>query len=530
MRHDRPGIGRQRALVRLAPFVAAALLAVLLVGLSTRWGVGTSPDSASFVSVARNLISGNGYRDVYGTDAALRPPLYPGLLAFTGLLGLDPLIIARWLNAALFGANVVLVGLILRRDARMVWTPIVGSFLALTCVDMLEIHSMAWSEPLFIFLGLLGLLWLSAYAKRRARGLLLASAAAIALTMMTRYAGLAFAATGLAVIWLLTKQKLLRKLADSALFTLTAFLPTLAWAVRNMIATGTATGRITSFQFVLPQHIKRGLGTVSLWIMPPRIPLTDVPVPPVVRITVVLAAIVAIVLVARLTLQRRARSGTTQAGPHLDKLPLVMGMCVVLYAAMLAGYVTFSDRYAAFNLRYLSPAFPPALIFVVSLGDRLLRDARRRRVIITAGVLVTLFALWYANRAFWWVTWRHGEGLGLASKAWHNSELVSRARELGPDVPIFSNAIDALYFHLDRATTQIPSKIKTVRYAYARNEHLADDLDAMRRRLEREGGIIVFFDKIKGRAYLVSQEDLERAMPLRVRTQAADGVIYEIAQ
>jgi len=516
--------------MRLAPFVAAALLAVLLVGLSTHWGVGTSPDSASFFSVAHNLVAGNGYRDIYGTDAALRPPLYPGLLALMGLLDLDPLITTRWLNAALFAANVVLVGLILKRDARMAWTPIVGSFLALTSVDMLEIHSMAWSEPVFIFLGLLGLLWLSAYAERRARGMLLASAAAIALTMMTRYTGLAFAATGLAVIWLLTNQKLLRKLADSALFTLTAFLPTLAWAVRNMIVGGTATGRITRFQPVLLNHIKGGLRTASLWIMPQRIPLTDVPVPIAVRIAVVLAAIVAIVLVACLTLGRRARSSAAQTGPRSDTLPLVMGLCVVLYVGLLAGYVTFSDRYAVFNLRYLSPAFLPALIFVACLGDRLLRNVHRRRVVITVGVLVTLFALWYANRAFWWVAWRHGEGLALMSKAWHNSELISRARELGPDVPIYSNAVDALYFHLDRATTQLPSKIKTVRYAYARNEHLADDLDAMRRVLEREGGVIVFFDKIKGRAYLVSQEDLERAMPLRVRTQAADGVIYEIAQ
>ncbi len=88
------------------------------------------------------------------------PPLYPSVLPLVGTSGVDPIVAARWVNALFFGANILLVGLLIKRYVgKRTGISLLGAMLILTSVDMLYIHSFAMSEPAFIFLGLLGL-WL----------------------------------------------------------------------------------------------------------------------------------------------------------------------------------------------------------------------------------------------------------------------------------------------------------------------------------------------------------------------------------
>jgi hypothetical protein len=91
-------------------------------------------------------------------------PLYPMLLAALGLSGADPLAGARWLNAFLFGANVVGIGLLIGAcSGGSTWAPLAGSLLALTSVPLLGVHATALTEPLFLLLGFLGLCLLAGY-------------------------------------------------------------------------------------------------------------------------------------------------------------------------------------------------------------------------------------------------------------------------------------------------------------------------------------------------------------------------------
>ncbi len=510
------GFGQARWLLPLA------LLGVGLIALSTRWGAGTSPDSTAYVSIARNLLSGQGYQDLYGSNAAIWPPFYPLLLAFVGLFGPDPLVAARWINVALFGTNILLVGLVLRRYARSPWIPILGSFLVLTCVDLLEIHSMAWTEPLFIFLGLLGLLFIAEYAERQSRSLLLASAAVIALATFTRYAGLSLVATGVAVVLFFTRQRAIKKLTDSLLFGVTACLPLVGWIIRNVLVSGSTTARTLLFHPITSHQVERSFKTISLWILPGWVPFN-------VRTIAMIAAVGGMLLVTLFIAPKPHKPQAAEAGPALPELPLVMGVFLAMYIALLVISVTFLDKYTVLSLRGMAPAFPPALILTLCLGDRLLwRMERVIKLKIACAVLCVLFAVWYANRALWWVRWKHQDGLGFASSRWRESELIERVRELDPEVPFFTNAVDVIYLGTNRTGLQIPAKRKTARWGYGPNERFTAELATMRERLEREGGVIVFFDTIRGRGYLASRHDLEEAMPLRVRTRASDGVILGI--
>jgi len=124
-----------------------------------------------------------------------------------GVFGIDPLNGARWLGVFLFGANILLVGLVINRYTHGFWTSVFGSFIMLSSVDMLNIHSMAWSEPVFIMFGLLGLFLLALHLENPRSLLLIASSGGIALAFLARYTGVAFVATGMAGVFLLGRKE-----------------------------------------------------------------------------------------------------------------------------------------------------------------------------------------------------------------------------------------------------------------------------------------------------------------------------------
>jgi hypothetical protein len=250
--------------LRIVPLAAFALLGVALVGLCTRWGAGASPDSVAYVAIARNLLAGEGYRGMYGGCESAWPPLYPLVLAFLGLFGPDPFVAGRWLNALLFGTNIFLIGLILKRCTRSHWIPPLGAFLALVSVDLIEVHAMVWTEPPFFTFMLLAVYFTAAYADAARLTTLIAAAAATALACFTRYTGLSLLATGVLVIALMTRQQLSAKLKHAALFIAISCLPLAGWMMRNAAVSGGVAGRQIVYHPATLQHVKVGLQTVSL--------------------------------------------------------------------------------------------------------------------------------------------------------------------------------------------------------------------------------------------------------------------------
>lgn len=102
---------------------ALALLAAAACLYATHRGPGLFADSKYYLEGARALLAGRGYSVPSATGEPVPithwPPLYSlALAAAGGLSGLDPERVARWLNAALLGATVLLGGLATRHLAR----------------------------------------------------------------------------------------------------------------------------------------------------------------------------------------------------------------------------------------------------------------------------------------------------------------------------------------------------------------------------------------------------------------------------
>src|SRR5690242_18826237 len=95
-------MNRSRSVSPLLLLPAAAGILLILTATS-RFGAGLTPDSAAYISTARNLCAGRGYVQYDGNPFVAWPPLFPTLLAFLELCRVDPLSGGRIVNALAFG-------------------------------------------------------------------------------------------------------------------------------------------------------------------------------------------------------------------------------------------------------------------------------------------------------------------------------------------------------------------------------------------------------------------------------------------
>src|SRR5690606_17634245 len=97
------------------------------------------------------------------------PPLYPFLLALFEFLPVDTFLIARALNAVLFAASVFLTGWIAATGTGIPGAAVAAGVLMVTALPMVQAHSMAWSEPLFIALVAFGVFCLLNFSRNGSR-------------------------------------------------------------------------------------------------------------------------------------------------------------------------------------------------------------------------------------------------------------------------------------------------------------------------------------------------------------------------
>src|SRR4051812_21416001 len=164
----RPPSSSSRSLAWLIGIIVIGALAIVLMTLATRWGIGTSKDSVRYIKTARQML---GRETQTWTAESLAesshfPPLYPALLAAASLPGWDPLVAARWVAVALFAANALLAGVIARRAGCGTLPSLTVALLMTFSPSMMLVHATALSEPLLIALSLAVIGTLSAYLRQ----------------------------------------------------------------------------------------------------------------------------------------------------------------------------------------------------------------------------------------------------------------------------------------------------------------------------------------------------------------------------
>jgi 4-amino-4-deoxy-L-arabinose transferase-like glycosyltransferase len=440
------GAGRRRDPVVVS---LLATLAALATVVATRHGPGLSPDSVTYLSLARNLANGRGFVDFTGRADTTFAPGFPLLIAAGLRLGLSASGAVRLLNAASFAAIVVLAWRLLRRHTASKSAALVGTALIACSPALLGVSDEAWSEPLFcaICLGFL-LLLEDAAGKDDTGHLALAAGFVAGIAFCVRYAGASLVLVGAVVLLLAARDtKTLRARAHrTAQFLLAASLLPVAWVVRNATTTNPYLMGPRIAEHASPVTLARLLvdGVAELFV--PRTFTTAwflVAVPLMVAAT---AGGVSLLL-------GRAHDRRAGSTPSTPTTALAAFLGVYSIFLLFAGKTTG----ASIDSRTVIPLYVPAVIVAVCAVELVVARSRRRvppeaqhsRVRFAARRLIPPLVLAYvAFGAAWFLQTSIDDGSaarGYATGETSRSALALAARRLPGDAVVVTNEPWSLY-------------------------------------------------------------------------------------
>jgi 4-amino-4-deoxy-L-arabinose transferase-like glycosyltransferase len=453
---------------RLASFIVLALIALIgmiLIIRATPDGLGLSDDSIAYIAGARSMVAGNGYREAWlasNGPVTHFPPAFSSVLAFFGLLGVDPLRGARWINALIFGLNAWLLGILGWRMTPSLTAGLVLAALFVSSSEMFQVHAVTMSEPLFIFLSLLSFWMFDLHFERRGGGegwlWLIACGMFVGMAYLTRYAGLALAATFLAALLLLHNGW--RKKALSAAIFVASILPwVLGWSLRNRLIAGNTTNRAFAWHPLTSEQIEPGLRVFSEFLIPIE-PWRQA----VFKQTGLLVGLIILVLGAVLVWVGMkawnyfSRPQQLEPGAKArEVISFTTGLYIFAYLASIVASMLMFDAATKFRLRILAPVLVSLLILLVAYGVWV--RSRRREAVIVLTILLLGVSIY--RQAVTVKNWSKS-GLGYASFQWYDSKAMDFLNELPKDVMIYTNEPGAVYLYTGRGCYVLPDRFDAV--------------------------------------------------------------------
>lgn len=490
-----------------------AILGLLSIQYMSPTGIGVSPDSVDYLSLARSLAAGDGYqvgyRPAHQIEAKAHfPPLFPGLIAgLARMTHQDAWPAAGGLNSVLFGVNIFLAGYLVGRITNNILLAWVIALLVLCSTDMLMVHAMAWSEPIFLTLMLTGLYLLARFLEKSTMSSLVAAAVVCGIAMLARYAAVTLLMTGVFVLFFHRGPSLKRRIMGVFVFGGIGSLPMLAWLIQNMSSSGSATNRSFAFHPITFGALEEGVSTVSKWLIPDFLDT---------RIRIVLFVILLGLLVFGAWKTRLIAALKTR----LDETPFarVLFHYGWIYPAFLVVYISFFSVGTYFNFRMMLPL----LLCVLILLPLLFAQAR---TLPWFRVLLLILLASYPVRAGIKIVDTHARGgRGYAAKIWQEGATMNwvRTRE-GPEI-LLSNGWDPIYIITGKIAGRLPRKII---YAHGTpNPKYAEEWQAMEDALRPAGGYIILFDDLRWRKFMAEEEELKQRLHLEEHAVFDDGIVY----
>jgi hypothetical protein len=434
-----------------------SIFGVWLLLYSTPEGLGLNDDSIAYITGARGILSGEGYRELWLVSKGYLthfPPGFSGMLAMVGFITrIDPLRVARVMNALFFGGNAFLLGLLCWRGTKSKLAAIFLAALFVATPAFLKIHSNAMSEPQYIFLTLITIFLFDIYFERGQISWLIASGLIVSVAYLTRYAALALIATILFSLLILHHDWRTR-LTRSAIFLASAFPLMLAWSIRNEIAGGSVTNRSAGWHPITAENVNTGLREFSEFLMPFehwRQVLNKTP-----NFYSSILIVMALILLVWVVSKGLRYFFQPTIAPQPSLIPFVHGLYIFGYFSSLIVTMTVFDPATKFQLRIVAPIFVSFLLLAVLAGTYLARKDMVAKGLIAVIALFFLGLFSYAQKQTADELSRGGQL--YASYRWYDSTILERIRQLPPDVTIHTNQPEAVYLYTNRPCALLPGE------------------------------------------------------------------------
>ena len=361
--------------------VALAVLGAVLVLLRNHpYGPGLHFDAINYIGVARNLLAGEGWIQFHGSRYVFYPPLYPTLLALSGLLsGFDPRDIAGPLNALLFGLTVFVAARWLLERVTSRWLALWGGLAAAFSLPLTSMASHAMTEPAFILFVTMALFYMDRYLRGRRRGALIWAALFTSLAWLTRYVGVAAILTLLPFLLFQPGVRLLEKLKRTAVFGLIASIPISLWLIERL------DNRLRAWppSYTLSDFLEASLSTLGRWILPI--------LPQGAAMALAAVMLFALAVAVGFAFVRKPLGWRT--------LCLCGNFTLIYFISMGIAITIVEYDVVSWHSRYWTPMYIPLLIALVFALDRLLiwlRSAGRQPALKTfaSGAIALLLLIW----------------------------------------------------------------------------------------------------------------------------------------
>jgi 4-amino-4-deoxy-L-arabinose transferase-like glycosyltransferase len=418
---------------------------MFLVWYSTVWGAGLITDSFQYAATARNLAHGNGFSLPYG-DGELVPmtkyaPMFSILLAVFELAGVSAILGARIVNIVLFGINIFLVFLSVKKLTRSATFSLLTSLLFTVSFVTVEVHTWALSEPLYICLSLLSFLFLQDFFDQAKNTWLIYASLSASLAFLTRYVGFSLVISILIILFI-NRVSIQQRLKDVLVFGLIMIAPTALWTIRGYVLTQTLNDRLLGFYPLTAKNYASAIDVVYGWFFP----ASFVPEKWLLVLSVVI--LVGVVLFLRKTFESIVRDFNAH-----KKILLLHAIYIVLYGVMIIASKTWIDPDIGLSDRILSPMFVSILILLAVGFSFLWNSLEKTRP------LVILFSLgliaYYSMGTLTFVQLSHTGGIGIARRGWTRSETIQSLHTYS-SYSIYTNSNSSLYLWSDRAGYGIP--------------------------------------------------------------------------
>jgi hypothetical protein len=456
----------------------ANLLIVLIIScalfVNSRWGVGVTHDSIFYLSSASNLVEGNGLQ-WSASDGSLHPlthfpPLYSWVIAFLMISGVPAWQAATWLTGILLGLNIFTAGCLVFHFSRSEILSILVALALAVSTSFINLNLIALSEPLFILLVLGSLGALGVYFEKPSIKLLLVAGLLAALSILTRYVGIAVIATGLLAIAVVEKTPFRTHGKNLLIYLSVSLLPFLFWTVRNVVQFGSMTNRTLVYHPLEWGNRKLGFDTIAGWF-------TWTPMAYKTAIAIS-GLFLFVIFMWWLWLGWKLVFSQTVKPDQVSgfRFIFMLNLFSLVYLVSILFSLTFFDASTRLDGRILAPVYISFLCALFAmLGCLPVRWQWVGGIISIFIIVVNLPNTLNSLSDF------IQNGRGFTGQSWQTSKAVAFVRDAPLESVIYSNQGMALNFLTGKIIYEVPEKMDVVRNAVRddypiRLREMADDL------------------------------------------------------
>ena len=479
---------------------------ILILIYTNHSGIGISPDSIVYLSVAKNINTQGLLLDYDLRPLVDFPVFYPAFLSVIGFFSKSNLIgVAPYLNGALFAGIIFLSGYLISKfeDVSLLYKRILLISIAFSPA-LFDVYGMLWSETLFIFLSLLFILTFSIYLRTRTISKLIFCALIAGIACITRYAGITIIASGLMLLFFEPSVKWDRKIKPLLIFGGLSIIPLVINLIHNRLVAGLMTGPRESGITSLKVNIYYYGSVVCDWAG-------------ITTVQPLLISSIALLIFLAITglFLNRIATGKNYTGTENCFTALF-----IVYTVFIIGISTLS-HFEQINNRLLSPSFLPFLISSTAWIPAVLRKLDKKQLYISLCVLFIIAANFGYNR-FNRLNNMYTEAktygiAGYTDDSWKNSEISKYLRTHSADFDkqysLYSNAHEAAWFNGKTRSESLPHLIdkKDVKSFFGKKGHYLiwfnaiDDDELIGLQLIRKHADVVVINNFKdGTIYMVT--------------------------